>query len=155
MPTKIATAEDVQAELKNLLAMTEGENPSRTKLAAAISELASKVAGTKPIKYYLADNYVQVYSIFESYGRVLHVTQDLMEVEDRLLKIREAILKLFQGNKNLTYPDIGEVVVDGVPGGRNKMIVNFTIGMYGPGSFTDEYIALFDKVLGRFPEEKP
>jgi len=44
MPTKIATAEQLQDELRTLLAMTEEPEPSRAKLAAAISELASKVA---------------------------------------------------------------------------------------------------------------
>jgi hypothetical protein len=45
MPTKIATAEDVQIELRTLLAMTEEEAPSRAKMAAAISDLANRVAG--------------------------------------------------------------------------------------------------------------
>jgi hypothetical protein len=42
---KIATAEEVQAGIKNLWALTEEPNPSREKLAAALSELAARVAG--------------------------------------------------------------------------------------------------------------
>ena len=49
MPAKIATSEDLQTELRTLWAMTEEENPSREKIAAAISDLASKVAGVDRI----------------------------------------------------------------------------------------------------------
>lgn len=48
MPTKIATSEDIQTELRTLWAMTEEENPSREKMADAISDLASRVAGSTP-----------------------------------------------------------------------------------------------------------
>lgn len=158
MPSKIATAEDVQTELKTLLAMTEEPEPSRAKMAAAISDLASRVAGgiQQDIKYYLTPRYLQVYSIFESYGRVHHVTGDLTDIEKRLLKLRDALLSLFQSNKDngIVYPNWNDVIVDGVSGGRNKMIVYFMVGMPG-GEFTEGHIALFDQVLGRFPEGKP
>jgi hypothetical protein len=40
---KIATAEDIQAELRTLWTMTEGSNPSRKKLAKALGVLAVRV----------------------------------------------------------------------------------------------------------------
>jgi len=43
---KIATAEEVQTELKAVWAMTEESNPSRSKLATALTVLAERVAGT-------------------------------------------------------------------------------------------------------------
>ena len=91
MPAKIATAEDVQAELKTLLAMTEEPEPSRAKLAEALSDLANKVAGVQPIKYYIGPHYIQVYSVFESYGRVHHVTGDLNEIEGKLINRMETV----------------------------------------------------------------
>jgi hypothetical protein len=42
---KIATAEEVQAELKAVWAMTEESNPSRSKLGAALRSLADRVGG--------------------------------------------------------------------------------------------------------------
>lgn len=45
MPAKIATAEDVQAELRTLLAMTEGEAPSRARISTALTDLAHRIAG--------------------------------------------------------------------------------------------------------------
>jgi methyl-accepting chemotaxis protein len=47
MPAKIATAEDIQNEIRTLWAMTEEEVPSREKLAAALNDLASRVAGNR------------------------------------------------------------------------------------------------------------
>jgi len=44
---RIATAEDLQAELRTLWAMTEEPNPSREKMAAALNGLATRLAGTK------------------------------------------------------------------------------------------------------------
>jgi len=45
---KIATAEELQAEIRTLLAMTEEEaSPSRAKMAKALADLAERVAGTK------------------------------------------------------------------------------------------------------------
>jgi hypothetical protein len=44
MPDKIATAEDIQNEIRTLWAMTEEEAPSREKLAAALTDLAERVA---------------------------------------------------------------------------------------------------------------
>ena len=158
MPAKIATSEDIQTELRTLWAMTEEGNPSREKLADAISDLASRVAGSipQPIKYYLTPRYLMVYSIFESYGRVHHVTGDLISIEKVLLVIREAIMHLFQETKDktVTYPEFNDVIVDGVKGGRNKMMVYFSVSASG-SEFTEGHKILFDKVLGRYPEEKP
>ena len=42
---KIATPQDLQAELHRLLAYCQEENPSREKLAAEIRELADRVGG--------------------------------------------------------------------------------------------------------------
>jgi hypothetical protein len=160
MPAKIATSEDLQSELRTLWAMTEEENPSREKLAAALNDLAQRVAGSipQPIKYYLDPHYLQIYSIFESYGRVHHVTGDLTLIEKKLLVIRNAIMNLFQNTKDKTvvYPEFNDVIVDGVPGGRNKMIVYTNISMPSfSENFTEGHKILFDKILGHYPEEKP
>jgi hypothetical protein len=40
---KLATAEEVQAEIKTIWAMTEEPEPSREKLAAALNDLAGRV----------------------------------------------------------------------------------------------------------------
>jgi hypothetical protein len=49
MPDKIATAEDIQNEIRTLWAMTEEEAPSREKLALALTDLAERVAkGSSP-----------------------------------------------------------------------------------------------------------
>lgn len=45
---KIATAEQLQAELRDILAMTEEPGPSREKLAAALESLADRVAIETP-----------------------------------------------------------------------------------------------------------
>jgi hypothetical protein len=59
MPAKIATSEELQTELRTLWAMTEEENPSRGKLAAAISDLASKVAGIDRVDGPMIDHLLQ------------------------------------------------------------------------------------------------
>jgi hypothetical protein len=42
---KITTAEELQSELRTLWAMTEGENPSREKLASALQDVAGRLTG--------------------------------------------------------------------------------------------------------------
>lgn len=44
---KIASPDELQAELRKLLAYAESENPSREKLAADLNALSSRVAGAK------------------------------------------------------------------------------------------------------------
>lgn len=48
MTRKISTAEDLQGELRAILAMTEEEVPSRSKLALALSDLAERVSKSRP-----------------------------------------------------------------------------------------------------------
>lgn len=97
-----------------------------------------------------------MYSIFESYGRVHHVTGDLISIEKVLLVIRDAIIKLIweTKDKTITYPEFNDVIVDGVKGGRNKMMIYFSVSARG-SEFTEGHKIIFDKVIGRYPEEKP
>jgi len=44
---KIASPDDLTAEIRSLLAYAEGENPSREKLAKDLSALAERVGGTE------------------------------------------------------------------------------------------------------------
>jgi hypothetical protein len=50
MESKIATAEDLQNEIRALWAMTEEPQPSRERLATAIQDLADRVAAREPIE---------------------------------------------------------------------------------------------------------
>jgi hypothetical protein len=56
MPAKIATAEDVQAELQCILAMTEGDCPSRSKLSRALIKLASRIDDPSKVRIALFGN---------------------------------------------------------------------------------------------------
>jgi len=47
---KIASPEDLQAELRKLLAYAESEHPSREKLASGMKALADRVAGNKNLE---------------------------------------------------------------------------------------------------------
>jgi seryl-tRNA synthetase len=44
---RIATTQELQAEIKNLLAYAQSKKPSREKLAADLTALAARVAGVK------------------------------------------------------------------------------------------------------------
>lgn len=71
-------------------------------------------------------DYAAVWVALDSYGRVHHVTGDLVECERRLLKIKEHFRTALH-DLGLAFRE-SEVYVDGLPGGRNRMVVSFTMG---------------------------
>jgi hypothetical protein len=80
-------------------------------------------------------DYASVWVALDSYGRVHHVTGDLVEAERLLLKIQRTFEDALHA---LNFPfRPGEVYVDGLPGGRNRMVVSFTVGAMG-GRWNDE-----------------
>ena len=68
-------------------------------------------------------DFASIWIELDSYGRVHHVTGDLVQAERLLQKIRAHFLeKLHEAEIPI---NVGEIVVDGLPGGRNRMIVSF------------------------------
>ena len=72
---------------------------------------------------------VRVWIILDSYGRVHHVTGDLVLTEKMLAKLRMKLTGV-EG----AYFDVGDVYVDGLPGGRNRMLVEFYATLKSPAS---------------------
>jgi len=74
-------------------------------------------------------DYAQVWVQMDSYGRIHHVTGDLVDAEKRLegirSRFRDALHKM-----EIPFKD-GEIIVDGLPGGRNRMSVSFYFAPYG------------------------
>lgn len=74
-------------------------------------------------------DHASVWVAMDSYGRIHHVTGDLVEAERLLLKIQS---KFADALHAIGFPfRPSEVYVDGLPGGRNRMIVSFTVGALG------------------------
>lgn len=74
-------------------------------------------------------DHATVWFEMDSYGRVQHVTSDLQSAEkDLLARQQKARDSLHQ--QKFVFKD-GEVYVDGLSGGRNRMMVYFTFGRYG------------------------
>jgi hypothetical protein len=105
MPAKIATSEDLQTELRTLWAMTEEENPSREKLADAISDLASKVAGER----ISSESLDFISKTLES------VTNSLTEAQKGLVKCEKTRAALGSSRKNIgdkRLNDLQQVLAD-------------------------------------------
>ena len=93
---KLATAEEVQAEIKTIWAMTEEPEPSREKLAAALSELAGRVVqGT-----------LERETIEEGRGSLARIWQ---KVTDISLSI-EGLSRMFQGSMG-SSPKLAELKI--------------------------------------------
>lgn len=74
-------------------------------------------------------DYASVWVAMDSYGRVHHVTGDLVTAEKLLLKIQA---KFHEALHSLKFPfRPSEVYVDGLPGGRNRVVMSFTVGALG------------------------
>jgi len=72
------------------------------------------------------DRYLTVWTLLNSYGRVHHVRQDLDQAEKILGKIHFKYLDAIR-DAGVKYSP-SEITVDGVPGGRNTMIMSFHFG---------------------------
>ena len=88
-----------------------------------------KVASWDGKVYFWVDpRYVILWTSGEFYGRVHHITGDLEQIEKVLQKAKFALLDGFRDNKITCDPS--DIIVDGLPGGRNKMLVYCMTGSY-------------------------
>ena len=83
------------------------------------------------------DHYIQVWIGMDSYGRVHHVVGDLEGADKLLHKHRQILVHAQQelAAKGVLFRDIGDTYVDGLKGGRNRMMLSFTVtpqGGWGP-----------------------
>lgn len=155
MPAKIATAEDVQAELRTLLAMTEEENPSRSKMAAAISDLATKVAGGNSLS-------VRIRRVEEDWidqvGAAILKDSQGIKFDGTQIDGRVFIVK-FSGARNNRYdlhmscfPETQEIkgVIFGSIEGHKINNLRFSAYMFDePEEIADK----FSRALGRYMED--
>jgi hypothetical protein len=81
---KLATAEEVQAEIKTIWAMTEEPEPSREKLAAALSELAGRVV----------QGSLERETIEEGRGSLARIWQKIVDIDLSL----EGLPDMFRGS---------------------------------------------------------
>lgn len=93
----------------------------------------------------LTEEHLIVWTTKEMYGRVHHVTGDLNEIEKLLTKARQFQMDALRDLNMMFTP--GEVVVDGMKGGRNKMVVYYSIRASG-GKWTEEQQEALLKVIG-------
>jgi hypothetical protein len=116
MPAKIATAEELQSEIRTLWAMTEEESPSRGKLASAISDLASRVAGDDHIELVkqLSKDLVKVDKDYDTYqqslGDAIRQCQKVRTtrgVDPEVVKTANVLLKELEGLANQAMRDRG------------------------------------------------
>lgn len=92
-------------------------------------------------------DYAAVWVALDSYGRVHHVTGDLVQAEKLLFKIklnfREALDAIFLPVRG------SEIIVDGLPGGRNRMMVYVSFSAMG-GRWDDATQAKVTTALNGF-----
>lgn len=93
----------------------------------------------------LTEEHLIVWTTKEMYGRVHHITKDLEDIEKLLLKARMFQLDAMRELKMGVNP--GEVVVDGMKEGRNKMVVYYSLRATG-GKWTEEQQSALLKVIG-------
>lgn len=72
---------------------------------------------------FIDETYVYIWLELDTYGRVHHVTGDLNQAEKNLQKVKDQLLATLR-EKKINY-DWGDIYVDGLPGGRNRMTVHF------------------------------
>lgn len=85
---KLATAEEVQAEIKTIWAMTEESEPSREKLAAALRDLAGRV-----VQGSLARIWQKIVDIDLSLEGLPDMFRGSMESSPKLTELREVLRK--------------------------------------------------------------
>jgi hypothetical protein len=155
MPAKIATAEDVQAELRTLLAMTEEEAPSRAKMAAAIGDLATRVAGGKSltvrIQRVVEDwaNQVGMAVLKDSQG----VTFEGIQIEGKVIVVKFSGARDNRKELHMSYfPESQEVigVILGSIEGHKIKNLRFSAYMFDE---PEEIASKFSRALGRYIEE--
>jgi hypothetical protein len=101
--------------------------------------------------------YVTVWVELESYGRVHHVTGDLVKAQNILDASRQSVIAAQSEFLKLNLPiNIEEIVVDGSKNkGRNKMVVYFTVTPVGGKKFSDiEQGMIMSKLKGVHSSEK-
>lgn len=81
---KLATAEEVQAEIKTIWAMTEESEPSREKLAAALRDLAGRVV----------QGSLERETIEEGRGSLARIWQKIVDIDLSL----EGLPDMFRGS---------------------------------------------------------
>lgn len=103
----------------------------------------------------LDPNYLLVWVGLDSYGRVHHVTGDLVAAEKLLEKYRRPAInsqKDLQGSHDLRY-NISEVTVQGSKGsGRIPMVVEFHLSPVG-GKFSPDDLEALRSVMPKLKEK--
>lgn len=104
-----------------------------TQLAQQVASRFKEAAGYDGPYVWIEDNYLQVWISMDSYGRVHHVTSDLVGAEKILEKHRQKLASARRdlSSQGIYVRDVGDIYVDGLSGGRNRMIVNFTLRAEG------------------------
>lgn len=154
MPSKIATAEDIQAELRTLLAMTEEETPSRAKMAAAISDLANRVAGGKSLT-------VRIQRVVEDWANqvgmaILKDSQGIkfegVQIEGKIIIVKFSGARNNRNDLHMSYfPETQEIigVILGSIEGHKINNLRFSAYMFDePEEIADK----FSRALGRYME---
>lgn len=95
--------------------------------ARAFQAATTKTASWDGPYAWMDDKMLRVWLVMESYGRVHHVTGDLTQAEKVLDKARSKLVaaQSWLGQEHFVYMDIGDIYVDGLKGGRNRMIMEF------------------------------
>jgi hypothetical protein len=100
--------------------------------------LASKSSGAQhqagnygwdgPYLYLTPDYAIYWMDLGELYGRVHHITEDLVKAEARMDLIQRHVLGTLHPLG--IHIDPGEIIVDGL-GGRNHMVIRYSVGSSG------------------------
>ena len=81
---------------------------------------------------WMGDVGVQIWVEMDSYGRVHHVVGDLKKAEKLVEKYRSALVDAQRdlGELGVIF-NTSDVIIDGMPGGRNRMIAYIFFGRRG------------------------
>ena len=82
------------------------------------------------VYYWITDRMVIVWTEGEFFGRVHHITGDLVHIEKKLEAIKSKLLDSPFRSLEIPY-DTSDIYVDGLPGGRNAMKIEFYIKIVG------------------------
>ena len=121
---------------------------SHTDLAARVAYRFKNAAKFDGPHLWVSEYLAQIWMTMDSYGRVHHVTGDLNEAEKLLERFRRTAI---QGQRDLAEKgglvrDVGDIYIDGLPGGRNRMILSFSFT--AQGKWDDD---VQDAIVGLFP----
>lgn len=93
----------------------------------------------------VGDRIVTVWVDGEFFGRVHHITGDLQQIERLLLTIKDKLLTSLHNLDQQVSPS--DVYVNGLPGGNNRMLIEFYISKKGDAWSQDEMDAIKDLAL--------